>query len=296
MAEKLIERIRALPIIYPIMIFFGYYNYDFYYKNLEIEIFNYLTVNELLFSFVSLITPVLIIIFCILVYLLLLYVLIIVKKSSENYSDVSDASSFSLIYNDWGGQLMKELRSVKKDFQKREYEKAITFLFFSVFFLMVMSLIKIFLWLFYYFFSFSLVLIILSMNEEKLEYYLFFNNTVSTSIFFFLWISISMAIIIHHKKENNLFNPIYPRLGILVLFLLSIITISQKRQIEFIEDNKPSSTISFTYEERRIFTNADIIFIGKTSDYMFLRNMKSKTNFIYNLSDIKHLEITKLPY
>jgi len=51
------EYIKYLPVIYPILVFLGYINYDLFYKRFDINIFNYLNMNELLFSFVSLAYP-----------------------------------------------------------------------------------------------------------------------------------------------------------------------------------------------------------------------------------------------
>lgn len=55
--KKILDYIKYIPVIYPILVFFGYLNYDLFYKRFDINIFNYLNINEFLFSFVSLAYP-----------------------------------------------------------------------------------------------------------------------------------------------------------------------------------------------------------------------------------------------
>ncbi len=52
-----VDYFKYIPVFYPILVFLGYLNYDLYYKKFDIDIFNYLSINEFLFSFVSQIYP-----------------------------------------------------------------------------------------------------------------------------------------------------------------------------------------------------------------------------------------------
>ena len=41
-----IDYVKYVPIVYPIIVFLGYLNYDFYYKKFNINIFNFFEVSR----------------------------------------------------------------------------------------------------------------------------------------------------------------------------------------------------------------------------------------------------------
>lgn len=52
--------------------------------------------------------------------------------------------------------------------------------------------------------------------------------------------------------------------------------------------------ISFFYEDDLIISDCNKVFIGKTADFIFLRNFERKENFIYKVEDISELRIRDL--
>jgi hypothetical protein len=68
--------------------------------------------------------------------------------------------------------------------------------------------------------------------------------------------------------------------------------------------NGPQEIVTFQYLGKADTTDADIdstkdtnrIFIGILKDYVFVRDIKNKKNEIFNLNDVKYLQIKKVRY
>jgi hypothetical protein len=56
-------------------------------------------------------------------------------------------------------------------------------------------------------------------------------------------------------------------------------------------DKKETADISFNYDNRLVKTNDTILYIGSTSKYIFLRNVKKKSNLVFEKEKITNLSL-----
>lgn len=76
-------------------------------------------------------------------------------------------------------------------------------------------------------------------------------------------------------------------------FALSINYIFSIYDSEMIKGRIKIAKISFDYENKKVQNNDTIVYVGSTNKYIFLHNLKSKDNFIYEKSNIKNLKFKK---
>ena len=311
MKERIENVTKLIPIIYPIVVFLGYYNYFIYYRFFDLEIFHYLNIYELLFSFISMVIPLFITLF--LAFCYLVFVAIIPGTSSEletnSDKDFDDSylsptqkrfrkiesnknHTISLIFNKSHQNSSRSWILFRHKIKKKKYSRA--FSHFSVLLSSLISLlIKVTLWFFFILFSFSLFSLLFSPLENDLKHFKpFFTSTVSTILCLIIWSSIIYAIIYKSRSRNKKniigFLHIIP----LILIVLFSLTYYQKSYVEKTINHK-SSDIKFNYKGKIIESNSEIVLLGKTSDYIFLRNLERETNLIFPIKDVTHIEIKK---
>ncbi len=302
MTEKIKSLTQYIPAFYPLLIYLGFIRYDFYYQEFDIDIFNYLSVSEILFSFVPLIAPVLIKLTYILFAFLTLSRMIsggtpsnITKfdhLSTNFLKDVSNCiySLFSTNYSSLERRIKRVEKYIKDDplkeitrltikkMDKRVFRMTMIQLFFTFFFLLIF--LKSFEWI--------------SDFEIDLSGYLnFIDSVVLGEMLFLLTIIVSfISIAIYYKKNINyafLFFIVTNSL-ILILFLLS----NEKERADHLYENPLETEVSFFYEDDLIISDCNKVFLGKTADYIFLRNFERKENYIFKIDDVTELRIRDL--
>ncbi len=317
MKEKIERLIKLIPLIYPIIIFLGFYNYVAYYRFFDIEIFNYLSIYELLFSFISLVIPIIIVLFLGIFYLFFMLLIgndALDKKSDKHSNSINDdeknihlseadkrlnrikalkKTNLSLINNKSHLNLARHWALITKKIRQKRYLRAASHFFLSFSFL-IGFLIKIILWLFFITFTFTACQIIFEPLNYSLENYKpYFSSEKSTLWYTIIWSCILYAIIYKAGKSlKRLVINIMQIIPIVFVVFLSI-TIFQKMNVERTM-NHQTSDVSFLYNNETIESNSKKIYIGKTSNYLFLRDVKDGTNYIYSIDDISNLEIRKL--
>lgn len=312
MKEKLETFSKYIPIIYPLIIFVGFYNYLSYYRFFDIEIFPYLTVYEILFSIISEITPILIAALLVIFYLMFLIIIPLSKKNGkkkitkENKKTVIDPKferlqnfrtrqgiSTSLIYNNLDELIKYRWNFLIKKFKRKQYSRTF-YHFYLLIFNILGFLIKITLWLFFFIFTTGGLLIIFSPLEYDLEYYKpLFTTSKSTILSIFIWSFLIYAMISRANEKNSKNAKRLIQIMPLVFLVFLSITIYQKREAERTLKHL-TYDIKFQYENDIIKSSEDVVFVGKTAEYIFLRNIKNQSNFIYPISQVKNLEIKKI--
>lgn len=310
--ERIDSITKLIPLIYPIIIFLGYYNYYVYYSFFDIDIFHYLNIYELLFSFISLVIPIGITIF--LVFCYFTFVLVI-----PNISDTTEESDKTVFDDSYLSSIQKRLRRLESNkeytislifnkshqnlsrswilfvhkIKQKKYSRA--FSHFTIFLSgMVSFLIKIALWLFFLFFSFAAFELLFSPIENSLNYFKpFFTSSLSTIISLITWLSITYAIIFKRSKNlKKVFVGIVQVVPIIFLLLFSL-TLYQKIKAEKTINHK-TNDIRFSYIGKNVESNSKIVYLGRTSDFVFLRDLAKETNLIYPIKDVSSFEIRKL--
>lgn len=312
MKENIEKITKLIPVIYPIIIFLGYYNYFIYYRYFDIEIFHYLNISELLFSFISLVIPLLITLFLVFCYLVFISILPQtsneIKVSSEKYFDDSfltpsekrfrkiqskKPTTISLIFNKSHKQSSRSWILFRHKLKRKEYSRGASH--FAEFISSVISLsIKIILWFFFINFTFASFILLSSPFKNELKYFNpFFTSTIATVGGLIIWSAIIYAIIFRFRMKSNKSAIGSIHLIPIIYIILFSITLFQKMRIEK-TINRETIDIKFKYEGERIESNSNTIFLGKTSDFIFLRDLDKQTNFIYPIKDVSNIEIKKI--
>jgi hypothetical protein len=80
--------------------------------------------------------------------------------------------------------------------------------------------------------------------------------------------------------------------SVLIIGFLGIIFLFNSFKSFRVLDNKPSYEIEIIQKNLRIKSDSNIVFIGKTKEYFFLRNLKEEKNLIISNknSDIIHIK------
>lgn len=210
----------------------------------------------------------------------------------KRYKSRQDFST-SLIYNDYEKIAINRWNLFWKKISFRQYDKAFSHFIFFVFNSLGVIL-KISLWFFFLVFTCVGMIIIFAPLQYELNYYRpFFTSTTSTIVSVLFWCAIIYAMIGRTKGGNSKFSRRFLQIIPLVFLIFLTVTIYQKGRAEK-TINHSTYDISFQYDTRQIESTKEKVFVGKTSDYIFLRDVKNQRNFIYPISDIKNLEINKI--
>ena len=311
MKEKLLFFIKLIPIIYPIIIFLGYYHYFAYYRLFDIEIFHYLTISELLFSFMSLATPVFIAIFVTLCYFIFFLVL---PNASNNEAEISEdekldeshlssarrrlnkiqdknETPLSLVFNRSHINLKRSFLLFLAKLENGKIPRAFSHLGNSLCSLIGLS-IKVSLWIFFLVFLIASLGLLISPADNDLNYYKPFFTSISSTVWsFILWSCIAYAWIYRiTKKNSNKLIGFSLRTIPIIFFVLFSLTVIQKIRYEQVISFK-SNNIKFTYLDRLVQSDSTKIFIGKTAEFIFLRDIEKRANLVYPFKDVKGVEI-----
>lgn len=279
---------RLIPLIYPLLIFIGFYNQHVYYNHFGIEIFNYLSVYEILFSFIRIATPILIGVFGLVLYFILIYTGGVDDDSKE---EEDDDEVFSLIYGNQYLKLKKNINNLFKSCLKLKILKSISHLL-SACINLIGLIIKISLWLFFCFYSISLLLLALPSQDDAQGYY-FFDTQEMSVLTGCIWIVMLFAIL-NRRIGFNLISKVHYNsllLSALFLLMLAMISLGKKRRMENFYSTTDFAQISFVYEGKTIKTDNCFLFIGKTSEYIFLRDVEKNNNSVFKLSKISFLQL-----
>lgn len=312
MKERIENITKLIPVIYPIAIFLGYYNHYIYYKFFDIEIFNYLNIYELLFSFISMVIPLFVTLFLSFCYLV--FVAIIddspdkeKNKPDENFDDShltpiqkrlrkinsNKETKISFIFNKSHQNSSRSWILFKHKIKKKKYGRAFSH-FMSLLFSLFSFSFKVILWSFFIYFSFTAFHLVSSPFENELgDFKPLFTSIKPTIFCLTIWSSIVYAIIYRYVKKNKNIKVRLLNTIPLIFIIIFLLTYFQKLHVEK-TINHETTDVSFNYESKRIESNSKLVFIGKTSDFIFLRDLDKETNLIFPIKDITHLNTINL--
>jgi len=210
----------------------------------------------------------------------------------QRYKSQQDIST-SFLYNNYNQLALARWNLFLKKMSLKQYLKAIShFLFFL--FNSIGVILKFLLWIFFLTYTGIGIIIIFSPLKKELNYYYpFFENNLLIITFILLWCSIVYAMISRTKKGNSINSVRFMQFMPLIFLVFLTITIYQKRKAENTIRHK-TYDVSFLYNGHEVQSNKSRVFVGKTADYIFLRDLKESKNFIYPISEIKNLEIQKI--
>jgi hypothetical protein len=271
------KAIKYLPLFYPLLVLIGFLNYHTFYKCFDIEIASYLTTGELLLSFLPLTIPILL--FLAYFFLLLTGALISILLNKDKEQDNQDDKAMSLTL------FFHFFKKTKEDFKNKDLSKLYKFGWFP--FYLIFMLLGI---LFICFFGYYIFIIVRYIFSSYLIYKIPYQLLIISAFF---WIIFLFDLIDRIPPGLNNEKTKYLKSFFTIFLFVSLTVITSKSKAFDIISGKPQYNISFELPNNMIQTDSTIVFLGKTTDFIFLRDLKNQSNLIYPTSEIRRLEIGK---
>ncbi|MDD4110699.1 MAG: hypothetical protein PHS54_04015 [Clostridia bacterium] len=275
----MIKILKNIPLISGVLIFFGYLHYSFYYSFFGIEISSYLTTGELLLSFLRLTIPILSIIAMLSLYMIGALVLMVTRDKSLNEEE-KDNDAFNLFF-------LKELNDFISSLKRKNFRS------FKAYIFVILELITLLLSLgFALFFIGYILFLFYQIVSENPKLSLI--NSKASIVFAVMWFFVLFSTLEKLKKkyQDHMHNFVLV-FGLLGLFLSNIYIFNKETALKTLKGH-PENQITIYAEDETIKTDNNLVFIGKTDNFIFLRNLQEKENEIYNISDVKKFTIKQL--
>jgi hypothetical protein len=93
-----------------------------------------------------------------------------------------------------------------------------------------------------------------------------------------------------YKKNIKAIN--ISRLCVVILLSIGLINISSSEKAKEILNKTSLKTIVFEYNSKKIKSDSNLVYIGKTEKYLFLRDLKRKQNYIYSTDKVGMILMT----
>lgn len=269
--------LKYLPLFSALLILIGYLNYFSFYKSFDIEISSYLTTGELLLSFLPLTVPILIIL--LFFFFMLTGVLVTLSFKKDKQIDDSDDDSVSLTL------FFHTIKRLLDDLKNKKLSKFYKIGFFPVY--IIALIIGLFFIAFFSFYLFTIVEYTISGNSEfKIPALILILSSL-------LWIPLIFDLInrIYNNPNKDTLQNL--KFGFVLFIFITLVVITNKESAFKIKHGQPKYNVTLELPDSTIKTDSNFVFIGKTKDYLFLRNLKEDRNVIFSSTNIKRLEIKK---
>jgi hypothetical protein len=275
MLKKLKDR---LPIFSIALIFVGYLNYHFFYSEFDIEIAPYLTTTELVFSFLPITIPfIYFVTLALLLFLGLILSFISPRKKDDKVADEEERSQYQLMsLSSLSERLKRKFRLKKKDF----HDWIMILLTSLNFFISLCINLYVYLYVFLVFF-----------NLVSVRPFFGFSNSAVSSI---IWLVCIFVLNNYHPDSE-----VRKRSGSLIFVMVIAISVNllliyNRERASNLLNGKPEYNASIITEDDSLTTSGTLIYVGKTSDYLFFRDLNKKQNIIYKMDKVKRISITKI--
>lgn len=273
--------VEYLPIISASLLFIGFINYTSYYRFFDIEIVHYLSSGELLLSFLPLTFPIL---FLLLIVAIMFIIEIIpfpgnIKRQEISNQNISiwtvffASETLTVIKNNWSNRNPFRLKRTL-----------------AMFFLVFCFILGIAIIVFFVLVPFVLFPLVIS---EKLfpdwdRFYVI--------AFSFLWFLLLIDIISVSEKRGRIKHSGWINLFFIMVAFIFFVSISNKMNATDVLSSKPKYNVRFEFQGTVVQTDSNFVYVGRTTNHIFLRNLQSKTNSIYRADKIQHIELIKTNY
>lgn len=269
--------LKYLPLFSALLILIGYLNYYSFYKCFDIEISSYLTTGELLLSFLPLTVPILIILLFFFFMLTGVLVALPFKKDKEIDDSGDDIVSLTLFFH--------SLKRLSDDLKNDKLSKFYKVGFFPVH--VISLIIGLFFIAFFGFYLFTIVeYTILGNSEFKIPALILILSSL-------LWIPLIFDIInrIYNNPNKDTLQNL--KFGFVLFIFITLVVITNKESAFNIKHGRPKYNITMELADSTINSDTTFVFLGKTKDYLFLRDLKENKNVMYSTTYIKRLELKK---
>lgn len=251
--KKIIEYV---PIITVCLIYFGFCNLHYYYKEFNIDIYHYISNTEILLSFLPTIV--------------LLASSLYVFAYSKIINHPTIIENAGEIEN---GEIIEEKK--EKEFESERKKKIWSFLFSFPAQILLLIIVEV------------IIHLILTEYFGYKAYQLQDINLIYAFIFLAI-IYFSSSIFKNQEiiNENILLITIFS-----VIYIGIQISTYRKLDADKIKDGISTKEIVFEYNKRKVLTSKQNIYIGQTQSNLFLYNVKNKSTSVYKMENIDSLVI-----
>ncbi len=275
-----------LPVISVVMVFLGYWNLDSFYGKFGIEIYNYVTASEILLSFLPIInTIVLTVISLLIIGLVLFFPEFEERKQDPQISNIEDESDVTL-------NIIRFCKNFYKFISLKWYQKNNRFHINVITFIIRLIALTSNVVAFFFVLA-GFILIFTSLYGYNLT--VLGNNNIASMAIAALLVILALRFLhlnfFAHVEPVNLFIEKYSLVGTSAILILVLISTQNVTNANEILQKKTDVLVTFTVDEKTITTDSNLVYVGNTQNYLFLRKLKQRTNIIYKVSDIKNLEI-----
>ncbi|RZT91032.1 hypothetical protein EV201_3362 [Ancylomarina subtilis] len=251
---------KKIPTISAFLLTAGFVNSYSYYTHFQINIFTYLTTGELILSFLPVIIP---------IFIAIVFILYHAFREGDKFENNIKNNTF-LENKDltFWGPFKDLLKLMKSKFRTSENKWKLLYHYVSQILARIL-LLTIFLGLTSYF-VYSFIKRQGFPSEEPIPFFI---------------LSAIWLIIIAFKMQKY-FQKRVPDISdfmtqsVVVIGFLSIIFLFNSFRAFSILENKPSYEIEIIQKNLKMKSDSNIVYIGKTKEYIFLRNLEEEKNLI----------------
>lgn len=278
--DKMDKIVKLAPFLYAALIYIGYLNYFFYYNVFDINILDYLTIGELLLSFLQL--SIVFIIFGGIVAVPAIFAALLsllIKEDKLYNEDDDDNDSYTPFH------ITKQFTILKQSIKStgESIVTKISNIFFDVIRLARDILISVFFVLF-----FGFIFLQVFSSKSNLFY------APYTIVMSFFWILIFVKTIAVAKRRQKNIDFLKIQVVVVLVLVISLDNIIHRETAHEVLDGKSFMEVSLYFDNDTICTDSELLYIGQTEQYMFLYNKSNNTNQIYSKPGLKKIEMKKI--
>lgn len=245
--KKIIEYV---PIITVCLIYFGFCNLDYFYREFNIDVYHYISNTEILLSFLP--------------------TVVIIASSLYVFAYSKLVNLPDLVNNE---EKIESIGMVERENKAKVEKKTWPFLSSIPFQLLILISIE------------SVINFVLT-NYFDYKSYELQELKVFYVVIFFAYFYYSTSLFKNQKLIND--NTLLITF-ISVIYLGMQIGIYRKLDADKIKDGISNKKIEFEYNGKKISSSKQYIYIGQTQSHLFMYNMKNKSTSIYKTENIELL-------
>ena len=256
MTKKIIENIPLLSIV---LIYFGYCNLYFFFKEFKIEIYNYISNSEILFSFL----PTIVITAATFGFLI---INMVINHSQREKKEENNTGK--VIENNQKIEQESEIpKSKKLKFNIPLLKSPIVICFIIYTLLLIINFI---------------LKYDLNYKDYELKKYTLLTSFITPFLYYYILIEFGNEFL----KKYSFFIALS-----VIIFIGKQISDYRKCEAEEIKNGITNIEISFMINNKEIKTNKNLLLIGQTQSSIFLYNRKNKSSYIFDRGKIENLKI-----
>ncbi|NDV43120.1 hypothetical protein [Flagellimonas sediminis] len=267
-------------ILYALLVFIGFLNYHSFYITFDIQIAPFLTLGELLLSFMPLTIPILITIAFFSFFQLagITALAYNVKNPMDNYDGDEP--------NDFLFRIKNAPKQIREVLKLKKWKSGLTYINLLIF--GIQFLVSIFLFLFIVLYP---TYLIGSLYPESSK----FPDSTANSLWVIslFWIFLFDSFIIRAFKDRQNYK-FLARGSLFILISIGVIVSMNRKHAFDILNCQPTTGVDFIYNGQKVSSDSTKMFIGLTERYLFIRDISKGKNLIYKLEEIKYLEMESI--